>query len=458
MHTRDCSVRFINHASVQVIQGQTNLLVDPWYFGSVFNGSWKLLREGNFGLRPGITHLCFSHEHPDHLNFPTVRLLLDQGWLSQDCVVLFPERPDQSIRRAFLKMGLKTMYVPNGRQEAVQTLDGLEISFYGEDPEGDHSIVISCGSGVILDQNDHYPNYDTCNAILSDFGRPDVLLTQFSLAGYYGNASDPASIQEFGHDFHLARMEMYAEVFRPTQVVPFASFVWFSATENQYLNDFIVKPSEVLKLSTPETPVRFIRYGSEIFAADYAESEMTQSEIAAEYDLLFASLKDSPDTAPAVDQEALLVNWIGALSLLSVGDRLKISLLSPPSCPVARVPGIDKFIKDGESKFKRRVGKFQRILQRIQSLRFPKLSLKVRLMDYEDVDLILHLFPRSCAEFVELQGTADVYAPSAHWAFIPKYAFGPDTFNIAATHEIFDGRVTTLLSCLGRRQAHLRPA
>jgi hypothetical protein len=64
----------------------------------------------------------------------------------------------------------------------------------------------------------------------------DVLLTQFSYANWIGNPPDKAERERIARR-KLAAMANQAEVFSPKYVIPFASFVYFSHEENNYLND-----------------------------------------------------------------------------------------------------------------------------------------------------------------------------------------------------------------------------
>ena len=70
-------VTMVSHASVLIETGPIVLLTDPWFMGEVFNESWSLLCTP--ALTPttlqGVTHIWISHEHPDHLHFPTLQAI-----------------------------------------------------------------------------------------------------------------------------------------------------------------------------------------------------------------------------------------------------------------------------------------------------------------------------------------------------------------------------------------------
>ena len=70
-------VTMVSHASVLIEAGPIVLLTDPWCMGEVFNEAWSLLCTP--ALTPttlqGVTHIWISHEHPDHLHFPTLQAI-----------------------------------------------------------------------------------------------------------------------------------------------------------------------------------------------------------------------------------------------------------------------------------------------------------------------------------------------------------------------------------------------
>ena len=86
------SVKLLSHASVKITVGQTSILTDPWFFGRVFNNGWGLSPEPSLDdLKKDladVTQIWISHEHPDHLHFPSLKFLCDEVGLS-DIPILF---------------------------------------------------------------------------------------------------------------------------------------------------------------------------------------------------------------------------------------------------------------------------------------------------------------------------------------------------------------------------------
>jgi UDP-MurNAc hydroxylase len=75
-------------------------------------------------------------------------------------------------------------------------------------------------------------------------GRPDVLLTQFSLANWAGNPGDVASMRKLAAE-KLEQIRLQLAVYRPRILIPFASFVWFCRSDNYHMNAGVNRISAV---------------------------------------------------------------------------------------------------------------------------------------------------------------------------------------------------------------------
>jgi hypothetical protein len=82
--------------------------------------------------------------------------------------------------------------------------------------------------------------------IANRVGKVDFLATQFSYASRLGNKEDVAARRAQAREV-MDRLLMQIEVFRPSYVMPFASFVWFCHEENQYLNFEMNKIGDVAR-------------------------------------------------------------------------------------------------------------------------------------------------------------------------------------------------------------------
>ena len=111
----------------------------------------------------------------------------------------------------------------------------------------DSCLGVRRGSETVFNVNDAKINARDCRIIRRDLGRIDVLLNQFSLAGYSGyvdfEAHLPRHAQQDLDNMMANHRDLGARV-----AVPFASFVYFSCTDNRYLNRFHNTPGDVARL------------------------------------------------------------------------------------------------------------------------------------------------------------------------------------------------------------------
>ena len=72
-------VKFINHASIIISNGNKSILTDPWYSGSSFDDGWKLLYENEtddiINILNDVNYIWFSHEHPDHFSIKFLKIM-----------------------------------------------------------------------------------------------------------------------------------------------------------------------------------------------------------------------------------------------------------------------------------------------------------------------------------------------------------------------------------------------
>ena len=71
---KNYKIIFLNHASFILLSGKNKILVDPYLFGKAFNNGWSLLQEVDHEKEiKNVTHIFFSHEHPDHFSIPFLK-------------------------------------------------------------------------------------------------------------------------------------------------------------------------------------------------------------------------------------------------------------------------------------------------------------------------------------------------------------------------------------------------
>jgi UDP-MurNAc hydroxylase len=245
MLSRGLSVELVSHASVVIRSDTTAIWTDPWLIGSAFNSSWELL--GPTPKPPsdlgGIQYLWISHEHPDHFHIPTLRSLPES--FKHNVTVLFQSTNSMKVFEALEKMGYPNHQELRGRR--LLGLPGSDVRVYCY-PVGqmDSSLGVTCGDASVLNVNDCELDAHDCRVIRREFGSPDLLLNQFSIAGYSGLPDAPARLNELSASV-LRRMVETHRNLDAAATVPFASFAYFSRDDNAYINAHANRPSDVVR-------------------------------------------------------------------------------------------------------------------------------------------------------------------------------------------------------------------
>ena len=233
-------IRFINHASFSIEWENKLLLMDPWYSGRIFNDSWSLLKDTSLEEIQGIekiNSIVISHEHPDHLHFPTLKKIRDK-FPNNEITLYFPLRKDSSVKNAIEKMGFKFKYL----SPSTPTKINEDLSLCSFPTGHDSGIAFDLKDKILLNQNDAYFTDLEISQIKQIYPSIDYWWMQFSLAGYYANKEDKEGMKSKGHDFHIERFKHYQDLIKPKVSIPFASFCYFCKYHNSYINDYTVKP------------------------------------------------------------------------------------------------------------------------------------------------------------------------------------------------------------------------
>ena len=251
-------IQFLNHASFLITSGSVKILFDPWFSGPVFNRSWRLLSEipSPDEMLHGVTHVVISHEHPDHFHFPSLKRVSQVA--RQKVTLIFPNRQNPEFACVAEKLGMIFQSAKRGGSP-ISLSDQIHIAYFGGSENHDNTIVVQAGENIIVNQNDHYTGNALIKKIKKRYPKIDLLMTQFSLAGFYANHDHPEGIIKQGREFHLNRIEKYCQALKPKWVLPFASFIYFSDPYNHYLNQYIVRPHEVKqKLKAMDQGIQFV--------------------------------------------------------------------------------------------------------------------------------------------------------------------------------------------------------
>lgn len=240
------SIEFINHACVIVKNDEISLLSDPWFEGNAFHKGWNLLHETNElevkKIINKITHIWISHEHPDHFSilfFKKFKLHI----IEKSIKILFQETKDKRVINFLKNQGFDCEELKLNKKIFLAknfSITCIKDGFY------DSGLLIISNKEKILNLNDCEINsHSRINEVHSITGNVDVLLTQFSFAAWKGGKNNIKWRTEAAKE-KIETMKKQIENFKPKFVIPFASFIYFSNIENNYLNDAINKTQVVI--------------------------------------------------------------------------------------------------------------------------------------------------------------------------------------------------------------------
>ncbi|MEK9657476.1 MAG: MBL fold metallo-hydrolase [bacterium] len=248
-------LKWVNHASYIISCRSIHLMTDPWLFGSAFDNGWDLLSKSEFDIKDfnSITHIWFSHEHPDHFA-PQVLVKIPEE-VRRKITVLFQVTKDKRVYKFLKKLNFNIVELDNRKS---YKLDEGNVVTCGKMRGIDSWLLQEINGKKILNINDCViDTTEKAKSILNTTGEIDILLTQFSYANWVGNPEDK-SLREIEAKKKLECIRMQCEIFKPKKVIPFASFVYFSHKENNYHNDLINKISTVedyLKRNCKPVPI-----------------------------------------------------------------------------------------------------------------------------------------------------------------------------------------------------------
>ena len=265
---------FINHACFEIRTDDALLLVDPWMEGAAFNHGWSLLDQStsNAALITRLNeaglpvYIWYSHEHPDHFSISFLKKFRED-FCGKACF-LFQKTLDKRVLGFLRRNGQQVRECRAGVPKTLAS--GLRITVYPYS-DGDSFSLVEAGGKTVLNLNDCVINTrERCSRVKAALDRIapriDVMFTQFGYANWVGNPDDPARHRAAASE-KIERIALQIEAFAPALVVPFASFVYFSAAENAYLNAEQNAPHAVAGapgLAAHAHRMRFLKPGDEV--------------------------------------------------------------------------------------------------------------------------------------------------------------------------------------------------
>jgi L-ascorbate metabolism protein UlaG (beta-lactamase superfamily) len=249
-------IEFVNHASVVVRTGSVRLLCDPWLSGTAFDDGWALLSDSRFeaGDFADITHLWFSHEHPDHFS-PAALRAIPPG-VRAGITVLFHQSNDRKVLNFCSDLGFGELLELGDRTPTALSDDVSMIC--GRHDQDDSWMLLTTPDCTVLNLNDCGVNTaEEATQLKKITGPVDVLLTQFSVSSWDGGPDDLPR-RKAGAQAMLDRAAMQTRIFSADYLIPFASFIWFCHEENDYMNEALADVREMYEYflaQTDATPI-----------------------------------------------------------------------------------------------------------------------------------------------------------------------------------------------------------
>lgn len=226
-------LHLLSHASLLIEIGQLKLLTDPWFLGTAFNSGWSLSPTPDLkkieSVLGDIDVIWISHEHPDHLHFPTLRHI--RSFLPERVKVAFQDTNSEKVFDALEKLGYKN-FLKLPHMQKVRLNQHVEIAVYAHRHLDSSLAIFDQGRFWALNINDTELNQNDLSLIHKNFGSPDILMNQFSIAGSEGIpdllALDAKQV--------LRKMIEHHKALGASFTVPFASLVTFSKPDNDHMN------------------------------------------------------------------------------------------------------------------------------------------------------------------------------------------------------------------------------
>lgn len=235
-------VSLIGHASVLVEAGPLRIASDPWYTGRAFNDGWAIHPAPAWAPASlaKATHLWISHEHPDHLSIPTLKSIPED--VRAGLTVLFQRSWSSEVISFLSKLGFAEL-IEMDHGDKLSLGSGVQVMCWQVGHQ-DSALVVHHDGQTLLNLNDCKPTRAGARRLRSEVGSVDLLLDQFSIAGWAGNPGDTTALAA-SKRHALDTLMGHVRDFQPAATMPFASFMRFCHRENSYLNTAAVGLGDV---------------------------------------------------------------------------------------------------------------------------------------------------------------------------------------------------------------------
>ena len=238
-------IKLINHSSIFIENDNKNtLLTDPWYTGSAFNDGWSLFYENEknniIDVLKKTEFIFLSHEHPDHFS---IKFFKDYGDLIKErkIKIIFQNSQDQRVESFLKKKGFEMIILEDKKKYDFNNETNITIFKQGH-----------IDSAFLYETKDFYHlNINDCNFLRSELleiknyiknkNKKIFIYVQFSYASF---RADDEWLKKAA-DYKLDNIVRISKIFNSSLIIPFASFFYFSHSENQHLTKFVYNCSQV---------------------------------------------------------------------------------------------------------------------------------------------------------------------------------------------------------------------
>lgn len=295
-------IRMVGHASVILYTPAGGILCDPWLKGKAFNDSWSLRPEPDFdaSLYDDINYIWISHEHPDHFSVATLRGF-DDAFKSR-VTILFQQKNSTKLFDAMSRWGYKNFQTLPDRAD-VALPGGVRLACY-QIGFLDSLLAITDGEHTVFNVNDTDVTVRDLTQLRKQFGPPDVVLNQFSIAGFDGY-KDEAKALAVSARSKLKTMVDTHRILDAKYTVPFASFVYFSAIDNKFINGHANSIGDAVKALDTAGLKSIVLYPSDSYTPGQEwDNSGAVSKLQQAYDTIDQAPFDTPEKISTDDLES----------------------------------------------------------------------------------------------------------------------------------------------------------
>jgi UDP-MurNAc hydroxylase len=221
------TMTWINHASFLLRTDDVRLVCDPWLTGSVFNRAFRHISPTRFSHADfaDVSHIWFSHQHPDHFFPPDLRKIDPSN--RKRVTVLYHRTIDKKVIQFCKSLGFREQ-IEMAERRWYKLSDDMTVCC-GVWFERDSWLAIRTPWGTILNINDCVVDSERwARDIAKSVGPIRLLMSQYSYASWEPDTKSRA----WAAGEHLARIAMQIRVFKPEFVIPFASYGFYSNSDN----------------------------------------------------------------------------------------------------------------------------------------------------------------------------------------------------------------------------------